>query len=187
MRKTLNAAAGIIGTAVNFVRSPFKSPNKRARIDSESTPPASPGLFGVGASSPFAKGITLSPSSLNKVIDATGAAAGDNNMTMERMEWGAKGGETWQQKKLITEDEDDEDQDQEKGEKKLVADDGDDDGNKAVKTESENIASQVTEVASEANWEVLAKLMAERNKQKEKEARELGLNVDRTRKIARRL
>ena len=121
------------------------------------------------------------------MIDATGAAAGDNNMTMERMEWGAKGGETWQQKKLITEDEDDEDQDQEKGEKKLVADDGDDDGNKAVKTESENIASQVTEVASEANWEVLAKLMAERNKQKEKEARELGLNVDRTRKIARRL
>ena len=45
------------------------------------------------------------------------------------------------------------------------------------------IASQVTEVASEANWEVLTKLMAEREKEK-KASRELGLNVDRTRRIS---
>ena len=48
------------------------------------------------------------------------------------------------------------------------------------------IASQVTEVASEANWEILAKLMAERENQK-KAPRELGLNVDRTRRMSRRM
>ena len=33
MKRTLNAAVGMIETVVNIVRSPFKSPNKRARIE----------------------------------------------------------------------------------------------------------------------------------------------------------
>ena len=40
----------------------------------------------------------MSPKSLAQVIDATGAAAGENNANVAKMEWGARGGETWQQK-----------------------------------------------------------------------------------------
>ena len=213
MKRTLNAAVGMIETVVNIVRSPFKSPNKRARIDTNGdTPPPSPGIFGFGGS-PFAKGIAMTPKSLAKVIDATGAAAGENNANVAKMEWGAKGGETWQQK---VEDEG-ELKKKRAARKRLVLDDGDGDGDdddekeeevkreavkktpkKAKKSEADptgkpttksvvsEIASQVTEVASEANWELLSKLVAEREKEK-KAPRELGLNVDRTRRMSRRM
>lgn len=197
MKRTLNAAVGMIETVVNIVRSPFKSPNKRARIENSDTPPPSPGIFGFGGS-PFAKGIAMSPKSLAQVIDATGAAAGENNANVAKMEWGARGGETWQQKeedegearrkraarkKLVLDDDDENDEEEEhetvkKSPKKAT-------GKPATSVMSE-IASQVTEVASEANWEILAKLMAEREKQK-KAPRELGLNVDRTRRMSRRM
>ena len=197
MKRTLNAAIGMIETVVNIVRSPFKSPNKRARIENSDTPPPSPGIFGFGGS-PFAKGIAMSPKSLAQVIDATGAAAGENNANVAKMEWGARGGETWQQKeedegearrkraarkKLVLDDDDENDEEEEhetvkKSPKKAT-------GKPATSVMSE-IASQVTEVASEANWEILAKLMAEREKQK-KAPRELGLNVDRTRRMSRRM
>ena len=219
MKRTLNAAVGMIETVVNIVRSPFKSPNKRARIDTNGdTPPPSPGIFGFGGS-PFAKGIAMTPKSLAKVIDATGAAAGENNANVAKMEWGAKGGETWQQK----EEDEGELKKKRAARKRLVLDDGDGDGgdddddDENVEEEEEvkreavkkspkkakksvanptgkpttksvvsEIASQVTEVASEANWELLSKLVAEREKEK-KAPRELGLNVDRTRRMSRRM
>ena len=88
LERTMNAAAGIIETVVKIVSSPFKSPNKRARISDNDMPQTSPGIFGSGGS-PFAKGIAMTPKSLAKVIDATGAAAGENNANVAKMEWGA--------------------------------------------------------------------------------------------------
>ena len=204
LERTINAAAGIIETVVNIVSSPFKSPNKRARISDNDMPQTSPGIFGSGGS-PFAKGIAMTPKSLAKVIDATGAAAGENNANVAKMEWGAKGGETWQQKK----EDEGEAKKKRAARKKLVLGDDDDSDDESVDDDEEKeeneqkkvttevaakekptttstiseIASQVTEVASEANWEVLTKLMAEREKEK-KASRELGLNVDRTRRIS---
>ena len=204
LERTMNAAAGIIETVVKIVSSPFKSPNKRARISDNDMPQTSPGIFGSGGS-PFAKGIAMTPKSLAKVIDATGAAAGENNANVAKMEWGAKGGETWQQKKqdegeakkkraarkkLVLGDDDDsddesvdDDEEKEENEQKKVTTEVAATEKPTTTSTISEIASQVTEVASEANWEVLTKLMAEREKEK-KASRELGLNVDRTRRIS---